>query len=100
MQITSSNIKENLEIVQAIFTESIKLDITGTQSVGVSYHSGTQRLEVNISYNGNSIFHDGLTRAWVVSVKNKELLSTVLKELQNISEKKEDLTTEEDDFLG
>lgn len=99
MSTPDCDLEENLEIIQEIFAESIRLNVTGEQSIDVSYHSSSGRLGVAIAYKGNAMFYDGLNRSWAVGVRNKELLNTVLIELQSIKEPIKDQVIE-DDFLG
>lgn len=93
---------ENLEIIKAIMTEAIKLDVTGKQDIEFNYHSASKKITISICTDAaNPTFNDGLTRSWHVSVKNTELLKAVLKELQNIEVPSEDIVKEEvNDFLG
>ncbi len=85
---------KNLEIIQQIFQEAIRLDCTQDQNIEVNYHSGSKRLRVEIAYQGNPTFNDGLTRSYSVSVKNSDLLNKVLCEIKAL-----EITTD-DDFLG
>lgn len=92
---------ENLEIIKAIMTEAIKIDVTGKQDIEVNYHSGSKKLTISVCTDAaNPTFNDGLTRSWHVSVKNTELLKAVLKELQNIEVPAEESSKEVNDFLG
>lgn len=93
---------ENLEIIKAIMTEAIKIDVTGKQDIEVNYHSASKKLTISVCTDAaNPTFNDGLTRSWHVSVKNTELLNAVLKELQNIEAPTQDIVKEEvKDFLG
>lgn len=85
---------KNLEIIQQIFQEAIRLDCMQNQNIEVNYHSASKRLRVEIEYQGNSTFYDGLTRSYSVSVKNTELLSKVLNEIKELE------IPVDDDFLG
>lgn len=100
MNTPDCNIAENLKIIQEIFTEAIRLDVTSKSTAWLDYHNASGKLQVNLAYKGNAAFYDGLTRSWNVSVRNKELLITVLKELQSLQPTTEESTNEEDDFLG
>jgi len=92
---------KNLEIIKAIMTEAIKIDVTGKQDVEVNYHSASKKLTISVCTDAdNPTFNDGLTRSWHVSVKNTELLNAVLQELQNIEVPEEDSNKEVKDFLG
>ncbi|KOF56642.1 MULTISPECIES: hypothetical protein [Clostridium] len=92
---------ENLEIIKAIMTEAIKIDITGKQDIEFNYHSASKKLTISVCTDAtNPTFNDGLTRSWHVSVKNTELLKAVLKELQNIEVPAEESSKEVNDFLG
>ncbi len=84
---------KNLEIIQQIFQEAIRLDCTQDQNIEVNYHSGSKRLRVEIAYQGNPTFNDGLTRSYSVSVKNLDLLNKVLCEINA-------LEIIDDDLLG
>ncbi|WP_061342906.1 hypothetical protein [Clostridium botulinum] len=85
---------KNLEIIQQIFQEAIRLDCTQDQNIEVNYYSGSKRLRVEIAYQGNPTFNDGLTRSYSVSVKNTELLGKVLSEVKELE------IPVDDDFLG
>ncbi len=85
---------ENLEIIQQIFQEAIRLDCLQDQNIEVNYHSASKRLRVQIEHQGNSTFYDGLTRSYSVSVINSDLLNKVLCEIKAL-----EITTD-DDFLG
>ncbi|MBN1070468.1 MULTISPECIES: hypothetical protein [Clostridium] len=84
---------KNLEIIQQIFQEAIRLDCLQDQNIEVNYHSGSKRLRVEIAYQGNPTFNDGLTRSYSVSVKNSDLLNKVLCEIKA-------LEIIDDDLLG
>ncbi|NFA43998.1 hypothetical protein EXM65_15840 [Clostridium botulinum] len=84
---------KNLEIIQQIFQEAIRLDCTQDQNIEVNYHSGSKRLRVEIAYQGNPTFNDGLTRSYSVSIKNLDLLNKVLCEIKA-------LEIIDDDLLG
>jgi len=87
--------EENLKIVQEIIVLVIKLDQSQNLAIEAEYHSASSKLTVSVCTNRNTTFNDGLTRKWWVSVKNKELLETVLKELRAL-----DNPIVDDDFLG
>lgn len=86
---------ENLKIIQEILILAIKLDQTQDLAIGAEYHSASGKLTISICTARNTTFNDGLTRNWWVSVKNKELLGTVLNELKALEN-----PIEETDFLG
>lgn len=92
---------KNLEIIKAIMTEAIKIDVTGKQDIEFNYHSASKKITISVCTDAaNPTFNDGLTRSWRVSVKNTELLNAVLKELQNIEVPAEDPAKKVNDFLG
>ncbi|WP_252247422.1 hypothetical protein [Clostridium sp. ZBS4] len=84
---------KNLEIIQQIFQEAIRLDCLQDQNIEVNYHSASKRLRVEIEYQGNPLFNDGLSRSYSVSVKNSDLLNKVLYEIKA-------LQIIDDDLLG
>lgn len=87
--------QENLKIIQDIIGLSIKISQTQNMPIRCEYHSASSKLSVSICTEGNPTFNDGLTRSWWVSVKNTEMLKTVLEELKAL-----DKSDDEDDFLG
>ncbi|NRT88132.1 hypothetical protein [Clostridium beijerinckii] len=87
--------EENLKIIQEILILTIKLDQSQNLAIEAEYHSASSKLTISVCSDRNTTFNDGLTRKWWVSVKNKELLETVLKELKSLENPIED-----DDFLG
>lgn len=99
MNTPDCDITENLKIIQEIFTEAIRIDVTSESTAWLDYHNASGKLQVNLAYKGNAAFYDGLTRSWNVSVRNKDLLITVLKELRSLQPSVED-PVNEDDFLG
>lgn len=84
---------ENLKIIQQIFCKAIEIDNNCDSSITVEYYSASKKIRVNIEYQGNSMFYDGLTRSWSVSVNNTELLKIVLEDIERIQ------NNPEDDFL-
>lgn len=87
--------EENFRIIQEIMILAIKLDQTQELTIGAEYHSASSKLTISVCTDRNTTFNDGLTRNWWVSVKNTELLRTVLKELKSLEN-----PIEESDFLG
>ncbi|AKA68505.1 hypothetical protein [Clostridium scatologenes] len=90
--------EDNLNIIQQIMLQVIKLDQTQSGSFEFEYHSNSKKLNISVCTDTNPTFNDGLTRRWWISVKNTELLKVVLEEL-----KKLEIATPEnqiDDFLG
>lgn len=85
---------KNLEIIQQIFQEAIRLDCMQNQNIEVNYHSASKRLRVEIEYQGNSTFYDGLTRSYSISVNNSDLLNKVLQEIKSLE------INDDNDFLG
>lgn len=90
---------ENLELIEEIMLLGIKLDRTQDLAIEFDYHSASGKLTVSVCTERNTTFNDGLTRKWWVSVKNIELLKTVLNELKSLREPTKESAIE-DDFLG
>lgn len=84
---------ENLKIIQQIFCKAIEVDNNCNSNITVEYYTASKKISVNIEYQGNSNFYDGLTRSWRVSVNNTELLKVVLEDIERIQ------NNPEDDFL-
>lgn len=92
--------EENLNLIQQIMLQVIKLDQMQSGSFEFEYHSNSKKLNISICTDGNPTFNDGLTRSWWVSLKNTELLKMVLNELKNLDATTGDTDKQIDDFLG
>lgn len=88
--------EENLKIINQIFLQAIKLDVSNKHNIHAEYYSSSKRLKIDIEYNGNGLFYDGLNRGWSVSVGNLDLLKQVLEELNRLDLPEESI---DDDFL-
>lgn len=87
---------ENIQLVQDIMIQAIKINNTQKPDVRFDFYPLTKVLRIDIYINGKS--GDGLTKSWSVRTTDIDSLKEVLKDLKAIDET-EDKAVEED-FLG
>ena len=87
---------ENIELVQDIMVQAIRINNTQKPDVRFEFFPLTKVFRIDIYVNGKC--GDGLTKSWSVKTTDIDSLKEVLKDLKAIDET-EDKAVEED-FLG
>lgn len=87
---------KNLQLVQDIMVQAIKINNTQKPDVRFDFYPLTKVLRIDIYINGKT--GDGLTKSWSVRTTDTDSLNEVLKDLNAIDETKNQAV--EEDFLG